>query len=191
MKIDILKLAQEFETKTQSLKKTSGGKERMSRAKMMKALEKAKNDHKSLKSTLDMLEANDAKLKGQLEQTKKDFQEARAKILKYHNGMQHSDLANASDVVFYDDDTGYVIDGKEYHLDVDDGSGDLKLTLMSKHRKAKKAEKAEPCMDANCADDSHQHPKKEKDEEDEEEECMDTNDSDDQLFNYLNSNLGE
>ena len=168
---ELFALASEFETK--ALSKTAA-KERVSRGKISKQLEKAKADYGRLKDSLDVMEANDAKLKSQLDETRKSTNEARQRILKMHKAMQNMDLSNANDAIFYNDesqDVGYVIDGKEFHLDIDD-TGEVKLTPMGKHRKARKAPKQEEqkvedthCADDECGDESHGHEGKEKEED--------------------------
>src|ERR1035437_1421123 len=160
---DILALAEEFE---KSVNKTVGiktaGKQRLSRGRISKTLDKAKVDYSKLKGNLDSLEANDAKLRTQLDGTRKEVQDARKKIMQMHGAMKNMDLSNANDAVFYDgqsaDDIGYIINGKEYHLDIDD-SGEVSLTPMNKHRKANKPPKKEEeqCADDNCSDDTHEH----------------------------------
>jgi len=155
---EILRLAAQYENKLGSQVKTAA-KEKVNRGRLAKKLERAKSDYSKLKSELDVLEANDSKLKQQLETTRSGAQKARKDIMQMHNAMQKMDLANANDAIFYadDEDVGYVINGKEFHLDVDD-TGDVKLTPMSAHRKSKKApKKDEGCVDENCADDSHMH----------------------------------
>src|ERR1041384_4534004 len=102
---DIFALASEYEKK---ITKTAG-KQRLSRFRISKTLEKTKK----MKDSMDVLEANDAKLKAQLDGTRKNVQEARSRIMKMHKAMQNMDLANANDAIFYDgnsaDDIGYVI----------------------------------------------------------------------------------
>lgn len=182
MKPDILKLAKQFSEQTndlngEALEKFAGAKERLSRNKMQKALEKAKLEHKRLKENLDYLEVNDRKLKEQLEKTRSAHSDARSRILQLHKGLQHMDLANADDAVFYDDDIGYVIKGKEYHLDVDD-VGDLRLTPMNKWRKAQKEDKA------NMADEGRvEDPNLVNDQ--------DTHDEEKELYDYLNGDQDE
>jgi hypothetical protein len=138
---DIFTLAFEYQNKLQPLTKTAA-KEKMNRGRMGKSLEKTKADYAKYKRDLDVLEADDAKLKEKLDTARGGAAAARQRMLKLHKAMQHMDLASANDAVFYadDEDVGYVINGKEYHLDVDD-TGDVKLTPMNAHRKAKKGVK--------------------------------------------------
>lgn len=155
---DIFTLATQYQNTLQPRIKTAG-KDKMNRKRMSGTLEKAKGDYAKHKKELDILEADDTKLKEKLEATRSGAAAARKKMLQLHKAMSNMDLANANDAVFYadDEDVGYVINGKEFHLDVDD-VGDVKLTPMSAHRKSKKTKKAdENCTDENCADDSHNH----------------------------------
>jgi hypothetical protein len=180
---DIFTLASEYQDKLQPLMKTAA-KEKMNRGKMSKTLERAKTEYGQLKKNLDMLEADDTKLKEKLESTRTGAAAARKKMMKIHKAMQCMDLANANDAIFYaddDEDVGYVINGKEFHLEVDN-DGEVKLVPMSQHRKTKKSKKDENCVDEGCADDAHAHvsklDKKSKIQAEDEAEADDEEDTD-------------
>lgn len=117
-------------------------KDKVGRNKLSKILEKAKKEHSVNKRELDSLEAEDRKLRAKLEKCRKDTSVARGKVMKLHNAMQCMDVADASDVIFYDDDVAYIVDSKEYHLEIS-ADGDIKLTPWREHRRAKKNEKKE------------------------------------------------
>ncbi len=120
------------------LEKTAA-KDKIGRNKLSKILEKAKKEHSVNKRELDSLEAEDKKLREKLERSRKDTAVARSKVMKLHNAMQCMDVADASDVIFYDDDVAYVVDAKEYHLEIS-VDGDIKLTPWREHRRSKKNE---------------------------------------------------
>lgn len=129
-------LSQEFEY---SLAKTAA-KDRLGRNKVNKALEKAKKEYANHKGNLDQLEAQDSKLRIQLDNTRKSTNDARKRVITLHKAMQNMDLANASDAVFYNDnseDIGYIIGGKEYHLKMDE-EGEMELVPMRHFRSERK-----------------------------------------------------
>jgi hypothetical protein len=113
-------------------------KEKITRKKIVSALEKAKTNYGKLKSSLDNLEAQAEKINSALEKTKSDCSAARKEMMKYHKTIQNMDLSNASDVTFYESgDVGYLINNTECHLDLDD-VGDLRVVPMREHRKSKR-----------------------------------------------------
>ncbi len=114
-------------------------KEKISRKKVVSALEKSKNNYGKLKASLDALEKQAEKVNAALEQTRASCSSARKEMMKYHKTIQNMDLSNASDVTFYDSgDVGYLISGTECHLDMDD-TGDLRVVPMREHRRSKKS----------------------------------------------------
>lgn len=165
MRKSIFAVANEYKEK---FAKTAG-KQRLSRGRISKSLDKAKGEYAKLKDSMDVLEANDAKLRGQLEGTRKSVQEARSRIMKMHKAMQNMDLANANDAIFYDgnsaDDIGYVINGKEFHLDISD-DGEVNLTPMNKHRKSKKDELSSSKKEEEHKDEHEANDDKKEDGED-------------------------
>lgn len=113
-------------------------KEKVTRKKVVSALEKAKKTYGQLKASLDSLESQAEKINSALEKTKSNCSAARKEMMKYHKTIQNMDLSNASDVIFYESsDVGYLINGTECHLDMDD-VGDLRIVPMREHRKSKR-----------------------------------------------------
>ncbi len=145
---EIKELADLFVQQTASLElpvKTAA-RARITRKQMMRDLEKAKVKHKKLKEAVDIMDAQDSKLRTQLDSARKDLNQTRSSILTLHNALQGMDLSNADDVVFYDDSqVGYVINGKEYHLNINE-EGELSLMPMRAHRKSLRL-KDEPVED--------------------------------------------
>lgn len=166
---------------TNQLTKTAA-KDRLGRNKVNKSLEKAKKEYSGHKTNLDQLEAQDGKLRVQLDNTRKLTNDARRRVMTLHKAMQNMDLANASDAVFYNDDSndiGYIIDSKEYHLETDE-AGEMKLVPMRHHRsERKKSLQGDEAVaeDSGCAEDcmeaDHGHEPKEEAPVEEKEECGD------------------
>lgn len=135
-------------------------KERASRKQVDKMLGKAKSEYAKYKGQLDLLEAEDAKRKAQLDVTRRQTNDLRQKVMKMHKAMQCMDLANASDAVFYNDDSsdiGYIISGKEFHLEIDE-NGEMSLHPMRKFRSERKSSKKDENCAEDCMDASHGHP---------------------------------
>lgn len=136
---DIYKISQEFELAIHKL----AAKEKTGRKKVVSALEKAKKSYSALKSSLDSLEAQADKINAQLEKTRSSCNAARKDMIKFHKAIQNMDLTNASDAVFYDSgDVGYIIDGQECHVDINE-AGEITKTKMRDHRKSLKKSKDE------------------------------------------------
>lgn len=119
--------------------RTAAPKTKMSRKQMAKNLEKSKAKFKHLKDALEVMEADDARLKNKLEQTRGALDSERQSIIKTHEALQKMDLADVDDAVFYDDDIGYLINGKECHLEIG-SNGHLVIIPMSQYKKNKKEE---------------------------------------------------
>lgn len=133
---DIYSVSEQFESAVNKF----AAKEKISRKKLVSALEKAKANYSKIKANLDSLEAQDRKIQVALEKARTDCNDSRRHMLKMHKAIQNMDLASASDAIFYDsEDIGYVIDSKEYHLDLND-SGEMVLVPMNKYRRDKKKE---------------------------------------------------
>lgn len=135
-------------------------KEKTNRKRVVSSLEKAKSAYGKLKASLDSLEEQALRINESLEKTKSSCGLARKEMLKLHKVIQTMDLTNANEVVMYDSgDVGYVIDGKECHVDVDD-SGEMKKTRMRDHRREKKNDKKDtldasydPALDDDSSED--------------------------------------
>lgn len=131
MTTDMKSLLEQFES---GLAKTAA-KEKVGRKQLSKDLEKSKARYRTLKSALDSMEAEAAKLNKKIEENRSVLQGERKKMVKLHDALQKMDLADASDCVFYDDDTGYIVGGKEVHLDLND-AGDITITPMRAYRRS-------------------------------------------------------
>lgn len=114
----------------------TAAKERIPRKRVLHSLEKSKAEYQVHKKKRDMLAKQLDALQKELEKSDAFSGSARKKFLKLQKAVQNMDLADASDVVFYQnsDDVGYVIDGREYHLDVNE-FGELNQTPMLHHRR--------------------------------------------------------
>jgi hypothetical protein len=80
-----------------------------------------------------------------LDKVKQECAASRKHMLKLHKAVQSMDIANASDCIFYNDDSddiGFVIRGKEYHLHIPE-DGEVELVPMLQHRRSRK-QKDEP-----------------------------------------------
>ena len=144
-------------------------KEKIGRKKIVSTLEKAKNNYGKLKAALDSLQSQAEKINASLEKTKASCEAARKEMMKYHKTIQNMDLSNANDVIFYDSgDVGYIIDGKECHLDLDD-VGDLRVVPMREHRKSKRKksiDEQDAAYNSAVDDDSDEDGSEEKSEDD-------------------------
>jgi len=140
-----------------------GARDRISRKHMSKKLEKAKKEYSKLKDQLDVLDAEDSKRKSQLDATRKNTNDVRKRVMDLHKSMQCMDLSNAQEAIFYNDDSsdvGYLINGKEYHIDFSD-TGEMTPVEMRKHRKERKmSQKADANCAEDCAEPEHNHPEK-------------------------------
>lgn len=149
------KIASKLGLEDDSLTKiAAGNKTKMSRKQMVKQLEKSKNKYKQLKDVCDVMEAEDQKLKTKLEDFRKNLTSERKAILRMHEAMEKMDLADVNDAMFYDDDIAYVMDGKEYHLEID-SDANIKLTPMSKYRKEMKKEEEYKKNEKRDDDEAH------------------------------------
>lgn len=139
----------------------NAAKDKVSRSKVTKMLDRAKADYAKQKGQLDILEVEDSKRKIQLDNSRRSTNDLRQHIMKMHKTMQCMDLASASDAIFYNDDSkdiGYMIGGKEFHLEIDE-QGEMKLIPMRNYRKDRKlslSPKDENCAE-DCADPEHEH----------------------------------
>ncbi len=182
---DIVALANHFaeilEIPSASLYKEAG-KKPMSRNNITKTIEKARKNHAALKKEYDSLQADDVKLKSRMEENKNKLQHTRKQIMTMHKGLNNMDMANAEDAVFYDDDDviGYMVDNKEFHMEICD-DGEIKLIPMNKYRKECKSkkdeEKTSPEEDEAAVEDSQL------------KEAEDMSDED--LMSYLDNSLEE
>lgn len=135
------KLSNHYQVKLISL----AAKERTSKKKINKELERAKNEYSKHKSVVDDLEARKSDIERKLEVASGECAGARKKMLGLHKTIQHMDISNASDAVFYNDDygdVGYVIGDKEYHLSINE-DGEMSIVPMLTHRRNRKIKNQE------------------------------------------------
>lgn len=151
------------------LEKSAAPKEKLNRKKMLKALEKAKAKHQACREMVSGLEHQKAITDAKLDQGKQDLNASKEEVKKLHSGLQRMDLANADDVVFYANDMSFIIDGKEYHLDEEEG--EYKFVPMGKWRRDKKQENE--VADASDSADHTDNPLTQKDDVDDPEQLID------------------
>jgi hypothetical protein len=157
---NITSLAESFD---RSLTKIAA-KEKTSKKSLSKKLEKARAEHQKLSEELKRVQKEYDKIKSVFDDLKGRVSAKRKEIISLQNAGQKMDLANASDAIFHQDtnDVSYVIDGKEYHVEVD-GEGEIQTVPWRDHRKAQKPaqpesiegneENAEQSLDAeDCGD---------------------------------------
>ena len=157
---NITSLAESFD---RSLNKIAA-KEKTSKKSLSKRLEKARAEHQKLSEEFKRVQKEFDKTKSVHDDLKSKVGAKRKEIISLQNAGQKMDLANASDAIFHQDtnDVSYVIDGKEYHVEVD-GEGEIQTVPWRDHRKAQKpaqpetteevGENAEQPLDAeDCGD---------------------------------------
>ena len=119
--------------------------DKVTKKKLYKDLDKAKSEHNKLKSIVDDLESKKNDAQSKLDKIKSEYTAARKNMIKLHKTIQSMDISNASDVIFYNDalsDVGYVIDNKEYNLEIND-DGEVELVPMHQYRKSKRQKQLE------------------------------------------------
>lgn len=171
------------------------GKNKVSRKKIIKSLEKSKSDYAKAKSEADKLGREIERLQKSFDKFQAECSLHKKEMIKYHKIVQKMDLSGATDTVFYkdQDDIAYVIDGKEYDLSLDD-DGDMTRTPW---RAARRARRAEPPTDevevSALADDGADGDFESQDDEEsfnfssEEDEISDLDKEVDDLYNKLMS----
>jgi len=130
------KLSNYFEGKLVSL----AAKERTNKKKINKEWEKSKAEYAKIKAIVDDLQGKKQDAEQKLESASNQCSAARKKMMGLMKTIQHMDISNASDAVFYNDDygdVGYVIGNKEYHLSLND-DGEMSIVPMLTHRRNRK-----------------------------------------------------
>jgi len=124
-------------------------KEKVNRKKVLNTYEKSKTEYLNHKKKLDLVEKQVDALQKELDKHKGLCGASRKTLLKLQKAVQNMDLANASDVIFYQnsDDMGYIVDGKEYHLEVDQ-LGEIAKTPMLHHRRSLKKNQVSDAAEA-------------------------------------------
>jgi len=153
----------------------SAGKTRQSRKELLKSLDGAKKNYSKFKSLSDSLMAQDRKLQEDLSSAKDGLSSCKKDMQSVHDVLRSMDLLGSCDdaIVYDNSDVGYIVDGKEHHLNLSD-DGEFELIPMGTYRKSKKEE-----------------PKEEsKEEEDDEEQKERFGSSHDELLSLLEASLG-
>ena len=171
------------------------GKNKVSRKKIVKSLDKSKSDYSKSKSECDKLERELQKLQKSFDKLQQECSAHKKEMIKFHKIVQKMDLSGASDTVFYKDqnDISFLVDGKEYDLSLSD-DGELTKTPW---REARRARRAEPGTDEGevsaLADDGEADDLDTQDDEDsfnfssEDDEVSDLDKEVDDLYNKLMS----
>lgn len=178
---EIAQLADRFE---QQLGKTAGrtNKKKMSRKQMLKQFDKAKANYQNERKRLKGLEGQLAALDQQIQDCRDGMRGSRSDMLTLTDVLRTMDLADCKHAVMYENDTkdvGYLIDGVEHHIKVNE-DGELEVTTLKDHRKSKRQEAKEK-DDENDAIPPSIAPAVD-DEEEGEEEAQDVADADDMPF---------
>lgn len=114
-------------------------KEKTPKRTILKKIDKARVE-------LERLVADQKKIKKEFDSVKVKYDNInslvsskRKEILRMQNASQKMDMADASDAIFHDgDDVSYIIDGKEYYVDLKDG--DVSLVPWREHKRSQKPE---------------------------------------------------
>lgn len=124
----------------QQFEKYARKKPSTSKAAISKLIDKAKAEFQKNKSEMDSLESQFTKLEAKLNQSREVTGTSRRKLMDLYNIIQMMDLSGATGIVQYNNsnDIGYIINGKEYHIE--NNNGDIKLHNMRAFRKDKKHE---------------------------------------------------
>ena len=132
---NITSLAESFD---RSLNKIAA-KEKTSKKSLSKRLEKARSEHQKLSEEFKRVQKEHSGVQARFDDLKGKVSAKRKEIISLQNAGQKMDLADASDAIFHQDtnDVSYVIDGKEFHVDVD-GEGNVNTVPWRDHRKAQK-----------------------------------------------------
>ncbi len=117
----------------------TAAKDKITRAKVISNLEKVKKEYLVAKKQKDSLENEKMRIEMSLDKINSECSSARKRMQKLYQTVQHMDLTDAGAAIFYEgsEDVGYVVDGKEFHLDIDN-SGEMNLVPMNKFRRDRK-----------------------------------------------------
>jgi len=132
---NITSLAESFD---RSLNKIAA-KEKTSKKSLSKRLEKARAEHQKLSEEFKKVQKEHSGVQARFDELKGKVSAKRKEIISLQSAGQKMDLADASDAIFHQDtnDVSYVIDGKEYHVELD-GEGNVNTVPWRDHRKAQK-----------------------------------------------------
>jgi len=136
------KLAQKFELDLVQKFGAKRGK-KMSRRQINKELDKVKGKYRDYRNKLRELEASMEALEKGIQECKDGVHNSRTKMLHMNGVLQNMDLTDVNHVMFYDNDdndVGYLLNGEEQHLDVND-AGDMNFTPMKDYRRSQRPEK--------------------------------------------------
>lgn len=147
----IKQLASSFEEQL-TLKVAVKQKDKMSRKSILKKIDKSKATYQQERKKLENLKKQKDKLEKELDICQSIMKESRSEMLRLKNILSNMDLADCNYAIMYENDCGYLIDGEEYHVKIND-DGDLEVKLMKDYRKElKNSEKSEE-PENNEADD--------------------------------------
>ena len=132
---NITSLAESFD---RSLTKIAA-KEKTSKKSLSKRLEKARAEHQKLSEDFKKVQKEHSGVQARFDELKGKVSAKRKEIISLQSAGQKMDLADASDAIFHQDtnDVSYVIDGKEFHVELD-GDGNVNTVPWRDHRKAQK-----------------------------------------------------
>jgi len=159
-------------------KTAARSKPKTSRKQVLKRIDKSKATYQVERKKLKNLERNLKKIENDINLAKGVQRTSRSDMLKLKKVLSNMDLADCNYVILYEDsnECGYIVDGEERSLDVDD-DGELSFKLMKEYRKEKRqAEKDaqnarlaeetadEKASESNSVSDEEEEGKEEEDE---------------------------
>ena len=116
------------------------GKSKTSRKQVLKNIDKSKAVYQLERKREKSLKKQLAKVESDLEACRTKVRDSRKEMLRLKRVLSNMDLADCNYVVLYDNgDCGYIIDGDEYSLDVND-DGELDMLDMKEYRRKKREE---------------------------------------------------
>ena len=116
------------------------GKTKTSRKQVLKKIDKSKSVYQLERKREQSLKKQLAKVEADLEACRTKMRDHRKEMLRLKSVLSNMDLADCNYVVLYDNgDCGYVIDGDEYSLDVND-EGELDMLDIKEYRRKKREE---------------------------------------------------
>jgi hypothetical protein len=150
----IKQLASVFEEQL-SAKAAAKQKDKMSRKSILKRIDKSKATYQQERKKLENFKKQKEKLENELESCHNVMKDSRSEMLRLKNVLSNMDLADCNYAIMYENDCGYLIDGEEYHVKIND-DGDLEVKPMKEHRKELKSSEKSDESEKNEADDSQE-----------------------------------
>jgi len=156
MASNIDKIARRFKLDLE--RKTAARKgDKMSRKQILKSVSKTKAKYKEFREKLHSLETELERVESEINECRDGVHESRSSMLKMNRVLQNMDLTDVNHAVFYASDVGYIMDGDEHYLDVND-AGDVSYITMKERRSQQRAERRQDTNDADADFDPHQEP---------------------------------